>query len=347
VGVADQTLTDQYAIYCGDCVEGMKGLKKESVHLSLYSPPFAGLYVYSSDDRDLSNSIDHDEFFDHYGYVIDQIRRVTLPGRISAVHCMDIPLSNSGCDAMFDLPGRIIAEHEKRGFVYGGRRVIWKEPLMVRNRTMMKSLHHKTFCEDSTRCSIANADYLLMFRKKGENPIPVTHETGMGSYAGEKEMPAHLLRFRNMKGDQKQNEYSQWIWRQYASSVWMDIRIDRVLPHRDAKDMEDEKHVHPLQLDVIERAVQMWSNPGEVVATPFMGVGSEVYGAVQSGRKGIGFELKRAYYNQAVINLENMDERSTEEVRTLPGFEEPDAPFDPRREAERGGLLGPVAEIVK
>jgi len=218
---------------------------------------------------------------------------------------MDIPLSNAGCDAMFDLPGRIIREHEARGFAYGGRRVIWKEPLLVRNRTMMKSLHHKTLCEDSTRNSIANADYLLMFRRKGENPVPVVHEVGLMHYSGERNVPADLLGFRGMKGDQKKNQYSQWIWRQYASSVWDDIRIDNVLPFRGAKDGEDEKHVHPLQLDVIDRAVVMWSNPGETVLTPFMGVGSEVYGAVQAGRRGVGIELKPSYYRQAVRNLES------------------------------------------
>jgi DNA modification methylase len=215
---------------------------------------------------------------------------------------MDIPLSNSGCDAMFDLPGRIIVEHENRGFVYGGRRVIWKEPLMVRNRTMMKSLHHKTLCEDATRTSIANADYLLMFRRKGENRVPVDYPTGLTRYAGEKQIPGELTRFKDMAGDQKMNQYSQWIWRQYASSVWMDIRIDHVLKHRKAKELEDEKHVHPLQLDVIERACVLWSNPGETVLTPFMGVGSEVYGAVINDRKGIGIELKPSYYSQAVRN---------------------------------------------
>jgi DNA modification methylase len=314
MAVKEQALTDYYALYCGDCIEVMGDIPDASIHLTVYSPPFAGLYQYSSDDRDMSNSIDRDEFFDHYGYCIDQIARVTMPGRISAVHCMDIPLSNAGCDAMFDLSGRIIAEHEKRGFVYGGRRVIWKEPLMVRNRTMMKSLHHKTLCEDSARTSVANADYLLMFRRSGTNQIPVLHQNGMLDYAGENKPPADLLHFRGMTGDQKQNQYSQWIWRSYASSVWMDIRIDRVLPYREAKEGEDEKHVHPLQLDVIDRAVAMWSNPGETVLTPFMGVGSEVYGAVLNGRKGIGIELKPAYYNQAVKNVPLALESRTTEV---------------------------------
>jgi len=323
MAVKDQLLTDRYAIYNGDCIEVMKELPDKSVHLTVYSPPFAGLYQYSSDDRDMSNCINYDEFFDHYGFCIDEIKRITMPGRISAVHCMDIPLSNAGCDSMFDLPGRIIREHEARGFAYGGRRVIWKEPLMVRNRTMMKSLHHKTLCEDSTRNSIANADYLLMFRRKGENPVPVTHDVGLLHYSGERSIPADVMSYRGMSGDQKKNQFSQWIWRQYASSVWDDIRIDNVLPFRSAKDGEDEKHVHPLQLDVIDRAVVMWSNPGEIVLTPFMGVGSEVYGAVRAGRRGIGIELKPSYYRQAIKNMEIAVEATREpDQATLINLEE-------------------------
>lgn len=303
MAISNQLITERYALYNGDCVETMRSFPKDSIDLTVYSPPFAGLYIYSSDERDMSNCINRDEFFVHYGFCIDEISRITKPGRISAVHCMDIPLSNRGCDAFFDLSGEIIRLHESRGFEYGGRRVIWKEPLMVRNRTMMKSLHHKTLCEDSTRNSVANADFLLMFRKKGENKVPVVHETGLHHYAGENIVPASLLPMRGMEGDQKKNQFSQWIWRQYASSVWMDIRIDNVLSFKDATDPEDEKHVHPLQLDVIERSVVMWSNPGEVVLTPFMGVGSEVYGSVINGRKGIGIELKESYFNQSVRNL--------------------------------------------
>ena len=301
----DQRVTDSYAVYNGDCVEVMRTLKAESVGLVLYSPPFMGLYTYSSDERDLSNSIDADEFFEHYGYVIDETARLLLPGRLALVHCMDIPLSNSGCDAMYDLPGRIIREHEARGFAYGGRRVIWKEPLAVRNRTMMKSLHHATLCDDSTRTSIANADYLLLFRKRGENPVPVAHPTGLLEYAGEDDPTRGLEGYRGMAGDQKKNLFSQHIWRRYASSVWMDIRIDRVLPYRKAREDDDEAHVHPLQLDVIDRAVVMGSNPGEVVLSPFAGVGSEVVGAVRNGRRGIGVELKPSYFRQMVLNLES------------------------------------------
>lgn len=265
----------------------------------------------------MSNCISKDEFFEHFGFCVDQIARLTKPGRISAVHCMDIPLSNAGCDAIYDLPGRIIAEYESRGFAYGGRRVIWKEPLMVRNRTMMKSLHHKTLCEDSTRTSIANADYLLMFRRAGTNKIPVSHETGLLRYAGENSPPPESLAYRGYIGDQKKNIFSQWCWRQYASSVWMDIRIDRVLPYHAAKEGDDEKHVHPLQLDVIERCVQMWSNPGEIVLTPYMGVGSEVYGAVLNGRKAIGIELKPAYFQQARQNLDHALENQEVEQASM------------------------------
>ncbi len=170
----------------------------------------------------------------------------------------------------------------------------------------MKSLHHSTLCEDSTRNSIANADYLLMLRKRGENPVPVAHPTGLLNYAGDWTVPGSIIHLRGYEGDQKANQFSQWIWRQYASSVWMDIRLDRVLPHREAKDDEDEKHVHPLQLDVIERACVLWSNPGEVVLTPFAGVGSEVAGALMNGRKAIGIELKAAYYRQMLSNLEEV-----------------------------------------
>ncbi len=303
MAVKDQTLTEKYALYNGDCVEAMRALPAGCVDFSVYSPPFAGLYQYSSDPRDMSNAVNKDEFFQHYGFCVSEIARLTNPGRISAVHCMDIPLSNAGCDAMYDLPGKIIALHEAHGWAYGGRRVIWKEPLLVRNRTMMKSLHHKTICEDSTRCSIANADYLLMFRRKGENPVPVTHEHGLLRYAGERMMPPDALEYKGWQGSQLENKFSHWIWRQYASSVWDDIRIDRVLPYKASKDTNDEKHVHPLQLDVIERACVLWSNPGEVVLTPFMGVGSECYGAVINGRRAIGIELKPSYYRQAVKNM--------------------------------------------
>lgn len=304
--VADQLLTDRYAIYNGDCMEVMPDIPDDSIHLSVYSPPFAGLYHYSSSERDLSNCFNYDEFMEHYSYVVRELHRLTMPGRMTAVHCMDIPSGNTGKDCLQDFPGDIIRLHKELGFDYTARYHVWKEPLGVRNRTMTKSLSHRTICDDATRCSVASADYLLMFRKRGENPVPVEHPHGLMEYAGERPIPSDLLSFRGWQGKQTENRYSHWIWRQYASAFWDDVRIERVLPFRPARDQEDEKHVHPLQLDVIDRCVVLWSNPGERVLTPFMGVGSEVYGAVANGRFGVGVELKPSYYRQAILNLDSI-----------------------------------------
>lgn len=303
MAVIDQVITPEYALYNADCMEVMAGMKDGSVHLSCYSPPFAGLYQYSSSERDMSNNIGYAEFLENYSFCVREVHRLTMPGRMSAVHCCDITSGNTGFDRLCDFPGDIIRMHEKLGFDYVARYHVWKEPLTIRNRTMMKSLSHKCLTQDSTKCSMANADYLLIFRKRGDNPIPVEHPNGLTSYAGERKPPADVMPFRGWTGSQLQNRYSQWVWRQYASAFWDDVRLDNVLQHREAKEENDERHVHPLQLDVIERACVLWSNPREVVLTPFMGVGSEVYGAVVNDRRGIGIELKPSYYKQAVRNL--------------------------------------------
>lgn len=305
MAILNQVITDQYAIYNGDCVEVMSQIPDDSIHMTIYSPPFGGLYSYSSDDRDLSNNPDYDSFCEHYRYVIREKHRITMPGRISAVHCTDIPSSNSGKDHLIDLPGDIIRLHAECGFKYIARHTIWKEPLWVRNRTMTKNLAHKTIVDDAVYAGVASADYLLIFRKEGTNPVPVTHNTGLPGYAGETPIPSDLLGYKHYQGKQTENRYSHWIWRQYASSVWDDIRMQNVLPFKDSKDEDDEKHVHPLQLDVIERAVALRTNPGETVFTPFMGVGSEVYIPVKLGRRGIGAELKESYFKQARLNLES------------------------------------------
>ncbi len=302
MAIDDQVLTDQYAIYNGDCIEAMKDMPNDSVHLSVYSPPFGGLYNYSSSDRDLSNCRNYDTFFEHYEYVVREIERLTLPGRITAVHCMDVPIP--GDKGLIDFPGDIIRLHQRIGFFYIARHDVWKEPLGVRLRTMVKGLAHKQIVDDSSLCDVASADYLLLFRKKGKNSIPISHPTGLDSYAGSREIPHEVLSWKNWDGKQTENRYSHWIWRQYASAFWDDVRIDRVLPYKESKEPDDEKHVHPLQLDVIERVIVLRSNPGEVVLTPFMGVGSEVYGAVINGRKGVGVELKGSYFKQAKRNLE-------------------------------------------
>ena len=306
MAVIDQVVNNNYALYCGDCMEVMPQFPDGSIHLSIYSPPFAGLYQYSSNERDLSNSRDYDEFMVHYGYVIKELHRLTMPGRITAVHCMDIPTGNTGKgDGLTDFPGDIIRLHAKYGWAYNARYHVWKEPLGVRNRTMMKGLTHQTVVEDASKCNAASADYLLIFRRDGENPVPIEHPQGFTEYAGERQIPEDLFEYRGHAGKQTENRFSHWIWRQYASAFWDDVRIDRVLPYKESRDEEDEKHVHPLQLDVIDRVVSLWSNPKERILTPFMGVGSEVYGAVKAERFGIGVELKPSYYNQAVKNVED------------------------------------------
>jgi len=314
MAVIDQVVNENYAIYNADCVDILSTLKDESIHLSIYSPPFAGLYQYSSNPKDVSNCSSYKQFLNHYEYIISEISRVTIPGRISAVHCMDVPKNGANICGSIDFPGDIIRLHEKHGLEYTPRICIWKEPLRVRNRTMAKALAHKQIVDDSTQTNVASADYLIPFRKKGRNPIPVTHPIGLMNYAGERQVPNDLLRYRGWTGKQTENRYSHWIWRQYASCFWDDIRIDRVMPYKEARDEEDEKHVHPLQLDVIERAVILWSNPDEIVLTPFMGVGSEVYGAVINGRKGIGAELKPTYFNQAVKNVASALEKQQEQM---------------------------------
>lgn len=328
--VKDQIITEQYAIYNSDCMEVLPTLPSESVDLSIYSPPFAGLYQYSSTDRDFSNCENKEQFLQQYEYLIAEMARVTKPGRVTAVHCTDV--HDNAC-FLWDFPGEIIKLHAKYGFHYRNRITIWKEPLKVRMRTMVKSLMHKLIVEDSTQCFTAMPDYVLIFTKKGENAVPVTHPKGLNYYAGETPILPNILQAWNNANesnitaselwehlnskfddheDPKTNKRSHYIWQRYASSVWDDVRIDNVLPFRDSKEEDDEKHVHPLQLDVIDRLVEMYSNPGEVVLTPFMGVGSEVYSPVSMGRKAIGIELKDSYFKQARLNLDQADKRFNE-----------------------------------
>ena len=288
-----------FSLYNGDSCDVLRGLPDESVHLSLYSPPFCGLYTYSSSERDLSNCRGYEEFFQHYAFIVKEIFRLTPAGRLSGVHCMDVP-EDSWSHGLRDFPGDIIRLHKELGFYFVGRYAVWKEPLAVRNRTMKKGLAHKQIVDDSSLCDVASADYLLMFRKRGENKVKITHPVGLSRYAGESKIPSELLRYKGWTGKQTQNLLSHWIWRRYASAFWNDVRVGRVLPYKETKEPDDERHVHPLQLDVIERCLTLWSNPGEVVLTPFMGVGSEAYGAYINGRKAIGIELKPSYYKQAV-----------------------------------------------
>jgi DNA modification methylase len=326
--VISQEITGRWALYNGDAMEVLPGLASGSVHLAVYSPPFAygdegtggaGLYKYSSSERDLSNAGGLAEFLEMYEFFVRELHRVTMAGRVNAVHCMDTPMGNSGGDALHDFPGDVIRLHQRCGFDFIARHMIWKEPLAVRNRTMIKDLTHKTIVDDCLSAGVASADQLLIFRKRGQSPVPVTHPNGFTEYHGAARPPADVLRYRGWTGDQIENRYSQWVWRQYASSVWDDIRgnlgqwdrrgVMAVVPHDEARAEEDEKHPHPLQLDVARRVVDMRTNPGETVLSSFMGVGSEVCAAVELGRLGIGIELKRSYYLQSVKNVASLANR--------------------------------------
>ena len=299
-------------------------LDSESIDLSVYSPPFAGLYNYSSSERDFSNCENKEQFLDQYDFLIAEMSRVTKPGRINAVHVTDV--FDNTC-RLWDFPHEVIKLHIKHGFEYRNRITIWKEPLKVRMRTMVQSLMHKFIVEDSTKCFTAMPDYVLVFTKKGENEVPVTHPYGINHYAGEIPVLPNILRawnnankaelnaeqlwehLNNVNKEDEITKLNHYIWQRYASSVWDDVRGDNILPFRDSKEEDDEKHVHPLQLDIIDRLVELYSNPNEVVLTPFMGVGSEVFSPVSMGRKAIGIELKDSYFKQAKLNLAEAGKR--------------------------------------
>lgn len=323
--VKNQRIEEKYAVYNGDCMDVVRELADESIDLSIYSPPFADLYQYSSDPRDMSNCESKEKFLENYEYLVKEMARVTKNGRINAVHCTD---TFNAQGMLWDFPHEVIALHEKYGFKYASRITIWKEPLKIRLRTMVQSLMHKFIVEDSCKCYPSMPDYVLVFIKKGENKVPVTHPCGIKEYYGDVPiLPLMVNAYNNAHGTSynetelwnKLNEISDdnigkitklnhYIWQRYASSVWDDIRNEYVLPFREGKDEDDEKHVHPLQLDVIARLIELYSNKNEVVFTPFMGVGSEVYQSVKMGRKAVGVELKSSYYKQTLKNLDAMND---------------------------------------
>lgn len=309
----NQTEGDGYALFNGDSCEVLPGLPGGSVDISIYSPPFADLYRHSSSERDLGNCRTYAEFLEHYTFVVREVYRLTAPGRMSCVHCMD--LGGAGKKALTDFPGDIIRLHLGEGFEYWDRKSIWKEPWRVALRTRALCLRHGQVTKDASWTRSAPPDYLLVFRKPGDPERPIQHGEGFSRYPGtlpifpptngwEEEWRALQREYEDFAGDQRENKLSHVIWRRLASPFWDDVRIERVLPYDSSKDEEAEKHVCPLQLDVIERALMLWSIEGDTLLTPFCGVGSEVYAAVQMGRRGIGIELKESYYRQAVRNVE-------------------------------------------
>lgn len=305
----DQVVTPDYAVYQGDACELIRAIPAGSVHFGVHSPPFEGLYKFSNYDRDLSNS-EGGQFWEHYAFLISELLRVTMPGRLHSVHCMQLPMSKirHGHIGMRDFRGEIVRAYEDAGWIFHSEVCIWKDPVIAQQRTKSIRLLHKQVMKDSAMSGQGLADYVVTFRKPGENvePIAGMFETFCG--AGLKlDRASYDAWCRSLSDDWKPWPYETWvstlIWQRYASPVWMDIDQTRTLQHRAARDAKDEQHISPLQLDVIERCIDLWSNPGDVVLTPFLGIGSEVFAAVRMGRRGVGFELKPSYFAQAVKNI--------------------------------------------
>ncbi len=305
----NQEITDQYAIYEGDSCEIMPAIPDNTVGFSIHSPPFEGLYKFSNSDRDVSNS-EGEAFYKHYGFIIDNLLRITKPGRIAAVHCMQLPTSitRDGFIGMRDFRGEVIREFVNRGWIFHSEVCIWKDPVVAQQRTKSIRLLHKQMEKDSTISGQGLADYIVSFRKPGKNDEPVAGK--LEFYIGEGNAPEPVeSRIKRQSREEAERWYSIEVWQRYASPVWTDINQSRTLQYRSARDEKDEQHISPLQLDVIERCIHLWSNPNDIVFTPFMGIGSEVYGAVEMGRKGMGIELKPSYFRQAVKNLEGLKSR--------------------------------------
>ena len=304
-------------MYNGDCVEVLKGITDNSIHYSIFSPPFASLYTYSNSDRDMGNSASDNEFYEHFKYLISELYRVTMPGRLLSFHCMDLPMmkSRDGVIGLKDFPGELIRMFTDAGFIYHSKVTIWKDPLVEATRTKALGLLHKQICKDSSMCRQGLPDYLVTMRKPGENPELIAHPEGFESYIGEDEPEGAKIErpqpdAEKYEKKEKYNEvpvYSHQVWRKYASPVWMDIRQSNTLNGKSAREEQDERHICPLQLDVIARGINLWTNENDIVLDPFAGIGSSNYVALKMGRRTIGVELKENYYNLALENVEKAD----------------------------------------
>lgn len=293
--IEDMVQTDRYTLYNGDSCEIIKRIDDESVHFSVFSPPYLSLFTYSSSDRDMGNSKSDDDFYQHFRFLVGELYRVIKPGRHVAVDCMNVPAmkERDGYIGLKDFRGALIREFTDHGFIFHSEHCMWKDPLIEATRTKAIGLMHKQLCKDSAMARAGIPQYLLCFRKPGDNPEPIAHEQGLDQWVGENP-PEH-------------GNLSHERWRRYASPVWMDINFNRTLNYRAARENQDERHICPMSLDITERALWLWSNPGDVVLSPFAGIGSELFAALQMGRKAIGIELKRSYFNQAVLNCKEAD----------------------------------------
>lgn len=283
---------EKYALYCGDSAEVLQMIPGESVHYIIYSPPFQSLYVYSNSDRDLGNCRTPAEFYEQFRFIGQELYRTLMPGRLMSFHCMNLPTSKErdGYIGIRDFRGELIRFFEDLGFIYHSEVCIWKDPVTAMQRTKALGLLHKQLKKDSCMSRQGIPDYLVTMRKPGDNPERVTHTN--------ETFPVSL-------------------WQRYASPVWMDINPNDTLQYRSAREDEDERHICPLQLPVIERAIELWTNPNDIVLTPFMGIGSEAYTAVKMGRRAVGVELKDSYYRQAVANVKSLTEKSQIDVMEL------------------------------
>lgn len=309
--VYDQKITEQWSAYHGDCVEVISGIPNDSIHYSIFSPPFLSLYVYSDAPQDMGNAKTDDEFYSHFEYLIPHLMRVLKPGRLITIHCSLIPMTmqHEGIIGLKDLPGQLTRLFQQYGFIYHSKVNVWKDPLLQATRTKMLTLAHKQIIKDSSRCAQGFADELLTFRKPGDNSEPVKHERGFEEYIGEQKEPKH-----SKKDDPAKNKYSHIVWQRYASPVWWDIRQSDTLNVVTGRDNKDERHICPLQLQVIARCLELWTNKEDIVLSPFAGIGSEGYEAIKAGRKFIGIELKESYYKTMLRNLQNIQKRHKKSI---------------------------------
>lgn len=328
--VNDEVVTPRYTIINGDSIEVVASLPESSVHFIVFSPPFSSLYVYSNSERDLGNSRTTEEFMQHFSFLVHDLYRVLKPGRLMSVHCMDIPAmkERDGYIGLKDFPGDLLRLFQSVGFIYHSRVAIWKDPLIEATRTKALGLMHKQLVKDSAMSRQGLPDYLITVRKPGVNDEPIAHPGGLTEFHGEDEPDAPVKeptmidsrkhRFTSMAKEDP--VYSHHVWRRYASPVWMDINQSETLQRESAREERDERHIAPLQLEVIRRAVQLWSNPDDVVLDPFSGIGSTGYVSLQMGRRFVGIELKESYYRQAVLNLARAQQTAAQP--TLFDFEE-------------------------
>lgn len=317
--VINQEIQKRYSLYHGDCVEVIQGLPDNSIHYSIFSPPFASLYTYSNSDRDMGNSKDDREFYKHFQFLVKELYRVLKPGRLLSFHCMDIPMmkSRDGVIGIKDFPGELIRMFQEVGFIYHSKVTIFKDPLVEATRTKALGLLHKQLCKDSSMCRNGLPDYLVTMRKPGDNEEFISHSNGLTRFFGENEPVGKKIQ-RPAPDPEKYNDvpvYSHQVWRRYANPVWMDIRQSNTLNKRAARSEEDERHICPLQLDVIARGIELWTNENDIVLDPFMGIGSTQYVALGLNRRTIGIELKESYFIQAILNVDRIESKKTVEEK--------------------------------